>query len=334
MTSRATLELRAAARRMRALASEWSGANRKARAHLDGSRAALLMYHRILPREKAEALAVEPGMFVTPETFRRHLDWLRESFRVLPLHEIVSRLAAGQDLPEGACAITFDDGWRDNLEHALPALEAAGLPATVFLVSERVGTNGPFWPDEVCRRLGVLPEDARRDLAAELGAEAAVDPVEGLLAAWKDLSERERAPRLDQLRSAAPDTLTAERELLDWDEATRMAGAGIDLESHGATHAILTGLPADEIASELSRSLGQLRERGHARHGLLAYPSGRNDDQVRRLAREAGYRAAVTVELGLASSRSDPFGLPRLGLHDDISATRAEWFRLVPGSGL
>jgi peptidoglycan/xylan/chitin deacetylase (PgdA/CDA1 family) len=279
-------------------------------------------------------MAVEPGMFVTPETFRRHLDWLRQEFRVLPLPEIVSRLAEGKDLPRGACAITFDDGWRDNLEHGLPALVAAGLPATVFLVSERVGTKGAFWPDEVCRRLGGLPPRHRAELAAELGASTSADPIQALLAAWKGLSERERTPLLERLRGAAPDHTPGHREILDWHEVERMAQSGIDLESHCATHPILTGLPRDEAASELGRSLEQLRARGYARYSLLAYPNGGNDAVVRRLASEAGYRAAVTVERGLASSACDPFAIPRLALHDDVSATRAEFLRIIPGIAL
>ncbi len=326
--------LRTGLRRLRALAYEWSGTNRRARARLDGSRAAVLMYHRVLPRAQAEQRVVEPGMFVTPETFARHLDWLAQQFRVLPLHEIASRLADGAALPPTACAITFDDGWRDNLDFALPALERAGLPATIFLVSERVGTPGVFWPDEVSRRLSGLPEAERRAVARELGAAHASDPVQAVLAAWKDLSEADREPRLERLRAAAADPIPPERELLDWEEVERLAQAGIDLESHCATHAILTGLPRSDAASELSRSLAQLRERGHARHALLAYPSGANDSHVRELAREAGYRAAVTVENGLASRRSDPLALPRLGLHDDVSSTRAEFLRIVPGAGL
>ncbi len=67
------------------------------------------------------------------------------------------------------CAITFDDGWRDNWKHAVPELERRGLPATVFVVSERVRIAGAFWPDELLRRLDPLPATKRRDLAQRLG---------------------------------------------------------------------------------------------------------------------------------------------------------------------
>jgi peptidoglycan/xylan/chitin deacetylase (PgdA/CDA1 family) len=326
---------RALARRLRAEWTVRSGAAARARARLDGTCAALLMYHRVLPRERAEARAVEPGMFVTPDTFERHLDWMAEAFRVLPLAEIVAALAAGRRLPSGACAITFDDGWADNAAYALPALAARGMPATVFLVTERVGTSGAFWPDEVCRRVAAAPTAAARRAAERFAPERGGDPSEALLAAFKALPEAERGEALDALRRELPlGGADDERELLTWGEVRAMAASGIAFESHGASHAILTGLPDAEARRELGAARERLREHGVGEAGLFAYPSGAWNARVRELVREAGHRAALATDSGLASAASDPFALPRIGLHDDVSASRAEFLRLVPGDAL
>jgi peptidoglycan/xylan/chitin deacetylase (PgdA/CDA1 family) len=328
--------LAAAARRLRARLGAWCGAHARARARLDGTRGAILMYHRVLPPEVARARAVQPGMYVTPETFARQLDWLQQGFAPLPLAELVGRLAGGRPLPPRACAISFDDGWRDNFEHALPELSRRGLPATVFLVSRRVGTRGAFWPDEVARALAGLAPDAARAALAALGTAPGGEPSEAAIRHLKSLSEPARAEALARLREhlgAAADA-EPERELLDWPEIEQMARAGIDFESHAASHALLPALAREEAARELAESLHALRERGHARHALLAYPNGSHDPCVRSLARAAGYRAAFTTERGLASFGADSFALPRLGLHQDVSASRAEFHRLVPGSGL
>jgi peptidoglycan/xylan/chitin deacetylase (PgdA/CDA1 family) len=291
------------------------------------------MYHRVLPRSEAEQLAVEPGMYVTPETFRRHLDWLQQDFRVLSLSDILSRLEANQPLPRGACALTFDDGWKDNHDHALPALRAAEMPATVFLVSERVGTEGAFWPDEVCRRMQRMSSDGQRAVAEQVGVHGLREPIDDTLTALKALSEDDRQLALDRIRQdSGGEAEPARRELLDWQEVERMAGAGIEFESHGASHAILTGLDPERAASELRRSLQQLEERGHARARILAYPSGGYDARVLELSRQAGYRAAVTTELGLAAAESDPLALPRVGLHEGASATRVAFRRVMPGA--
>jgi peptidoglycan/xylan/chitin deacetylase (PgdA/CDA1 family) len=290
------------------------------------------MYHRVLPAEEVSRRAVEPGMYVTPGSFARQLSWLEARFRVLPLHELVARFEQRRALPRSACAITFDDGWRDNYTHALPELARRGLPATVFVVTERVGTEGSFWPDEVCLRMAPLSELDRRRLAAELGAVSSGDAVEGLLGHMKDLSELERGVALDELRAATEEPPDLGRELLHWDELDRLSRAGIDVESHGATHAILTGLPDEQVERELRSARETLLERGHGRHALLAYPSGAHDDRVSRIARGVGYRAGFTVERGLAHEAVDRMALPRLSVHEDISHTRAEFLLRVPGS--
>ena len=312
----------------------WSGQSAHERSRLDGTCAAILMYHRVLPRDEAERLRVEPGMFVTPRTFGRHLDWLAKEFKVLPLHEIVSRLESDGALPKHACAVTFDDGWLDNAHHALPALAARGLPATIFVVTDRVGTRGGFWPDEICRRLAPLTGPGRRAVLRQAGLELADDATDTALSALKLLQEHDRPNHLEAIRRGTTDPDGEMRELLDWDELARLAESGIEIESHAASHAILTGVTREVAASELARSLATLRLRGHARHALLAYPSGGFDAGVVELAREAGYRAAFTTQVGLTNATDDPHARPRIAVHEDISRTRAEFLRWVPGPAL
>lgn len=325
--------LRRTLRSLRAELLERSGANARARARLDGGCAAILMYHRVLPAAEARRLAVEPGMYVTPETFACQLDWLQESYRVLPLEELLARMADDAPLPEGACALTFDDGWRDNHVYAAPALAARGLPATVFVVSDRVGSEGAYWPDEVCRGVARMTPDAARALARSLGAGGG-DPSAALLAHLKAAAPAAFERDLAQLREAWGPAVPGGRELLDWDELAELEAAGFRVASHGASHALLTRIDASAAADDLRRARDTLRERGFAGADLLAYPSGAHDAAVRALAREAGYRAALTVEPGLARPGQDPFALPRIGLHEDVSSTRAAFHRAVPGFGL
>ena len=320
--------LRRAARRIRAELYTRSGVDRRVRRRLDGTCAAILAYHRVLPADVAARACVEPGMFVTPESFRLHLACLSRDFRVLPLRELVARLLAGERLPERSCAISFDDGWRDNHDHAWPALREAGVPATIFLVTDRVGTAGDFWPDEVARRAGSLTPDR----LAALGVGTAAAPT--LIEELKQLPEGERERRLDVLRAATPDLAPPGRQLLDWDEVHAMARDGIDFESHAASHTMLTALPAARVLDELSRSRATLREYGLGAGGLLAYPNGSFNADVMESARRAGYAAAFTIEPALAKLGHPLHRLPRIGLHEDVSGSAAEFHWLVPGRGL
>lgn len=327
------MSLRRTLRLGRAVLQCAAGVDRSARARLDGRRAAVLMYHRVMPTERAERDAVEEAMYVTPETFARHCTWLAETFEVLPLSEIERRLAAGQRLPERACAITFDDGWLDNLEFAVPELERRGLPATIFAVADRVGTAAAFWPDEVCRRMAPLDASDAAEVLGAFGLEAAGDATDALLDHLKGIPEAERDGALATVRAHTPaPASTPSRELMDWDELDRAARAGVEIESHGASHAILTGLDDATLARELEHARSVLQDHGHGRGRTLAYPSGALDDRVVAAAREAGYRAAVTTAPGLVSWGADPLRWPRIGLHEDIARSRVEFLYAVPGA--
>jgi peptidoglycan/xylan/chitin deacetylase (PgdA/CDA1 family) len=318
-------------RRARAVAHDRLGLTTRAHRRLDGSCAAILNYHRVIPESQARRDFVEPGVYVTPESFGQQLDWLNRYFRVLPLHEVGRALLDRRSLPERACSITFDDGWQDNYEHALPELARRGLPATIFVVTRRVGSDGAFWPDEVCRRVAPLSERDQHELASRLGVGVGPPTLNDLLEFLKRQPEDDRNEVLDELRSHTEAPRSRGRELMNWDELGRLSGAGIDIESHGATHAILTGLRHDQAVAEMRDSLADLRARGLGRHGLLAYPSGGYDGGVMKAAREVGYRAAVTIEDGLASKASDVFALPRLCVHQGIASSREEFLFKIPG---
>jgi len=137
-----------AVHRSRAALRSASGSLRR---RLDGVRGAdaLLMYHRVLP-DAADASAIEPGMYVRASTFERHLEVVRSRWELATLSSIVR--SPRDDRPR--VALTFDDGWRDNLETAWPILQRHGATATIFLVTDwcEAGRNGEgmfMRPDEI-----------------------------------------------------------------------------------------------------------------------------------------------------------------------------------------
>jgi peptidoglycan/xylan/chitin deacetylase (PgdA/CDA1 family) len=105
-----------------------------------GHGAVVLCYHDIGtdPENRTE-------YYLAPELLRAHIEWLRSwGFTVVPLAEIVDRLIAGRDL-DGLVAVTFDDALLGVGTEAVRVLEALQAPATVFVVSETLGTEPPFW---------------------------------------------------------------------------------------------------------------------------------------------------------------------------------------------
>ena len=105
----------------------------------------ILMYHRIADEP------VDPwGLAVSPARFEEQLQVLRRTRHPLPLTDFVHRLVAGT-LPARAVALTFDDGYADNLFAGKPRLVAADIPATVFLATGYLDRTGEFWWDELAR---------------------------------------------------------------------------------------------------------------------------------------------------------------------------------------
>jgi peptidoglycan/xylan/chitin deacetylase (PgdA/CDA1 family) len=118
--------------------------------HLDAlllrKAAVVVAFHRV-----QRGADVSDSLTVNPERFEEYCRFFRRHFRVVPLRELVDKLERGQT-PGRELAITFDDGYRDNFENAMPILESLSLPATFFIVSQWIETDVvPFWD----RRLGV-----------------------------------------------------------------------------------------------------------------------------------------------------------------------------------
>src|ERR1019366_4751846 len=82
-----------------------------------------------------------PSMLVSRRMLERHLDWLGRRFRFISLDELGARLEAKDGREDPVAAITFDDGYRDFYDHALPLLKRKGIPAAVFVVTDLVGTR-------------------------------------------------------------------------------------------------------------------------------------------------------------------------------------------------
>jgi peptidoglycan/xylan/chitin deacetylase (PgdA/CDA1 family) len=269
----------------------------------------ILMYHRVVPRSEVSATFVQPGMYVTPDTFERHLRFLTAHFRILSFQDLCTRWRDGAwEHGERYCALTFDDGWLDNYRYAYPLLRACHAPATIFLPTDLIGTDTWLWSD----RLGYLLERDRRVNGP--------DEVDSLIEHAKTLSDDAREHLLDTLAETTGVRRPAGRCFLNWDEAREMSRHGIAFGSHTCTHAILTRVHGAALEREVRRSLDTLREQRVNHVPVLAYPNGDHTSEVAAATRAAGYDAAVTTNPGLESSHpADLFRLKRIGVHEDVS---------------
>lgn len=311
---------------------------------LTRGKVAILMYHRVL--EPEETAGVQPGMYVTTETFRKHMRFLSAHFKVISFQELLERLKT-KSFKDAAryCVITFDDGWRDNYDHAYPVLREYGFPATIFLATAYVGTSKWFWPE----RLAYLLKDL--DSAGQAGYFC--ETLSGLMQKYGISCQRqgawgEQADRIIEMLKARPpeeiisllagleDLLRkecpAKRLLLSWAEVEEMSRCGVSFGSHTANHRILDGLSDHEIRTELEVSKSELLRRDINFVPVFCYPNGNYNPRVVRLVKEAGYEAAVNTRPGfLRAGADDLHTLNRIGVHNDISSTTSTFAFLISG---
>lgn len=300
----------------------------------------VLTYHRILPADDHRVATEEPGMMVTPETFRCHLHWLKAQFELIGLGAWVDRARRGATLPLRACAITFDDGWRDNFEFALPILREADVPATVFVVSHRVGTNGVFWPNRIARVLSMTEALADCASAAWLRKLAGTptsrvltpNEISKVIAACKILADQELSERLNRVEQELGLGPWPERLLLNWDEICTMVESRlVEIGSHTCHHIRLNdAISARDTDREVVESQRLLQERlGHPVR-LFCYPNGNISPRALGLVQQH-YDAAVTTQRGINSSANPIHQLARIGIHEDISRCQSDFFARLSG---
>jgi peptidoglycan/xylan/chitin deacetylase (PgdA/CDA1 family) len=278
----------------------------------------ILIYHRVLP----EPDPLFPGEVDRIE-FDRQLRLLKSMFNVIPLIEGVRRLRAGTLPPRAAC-ITFDDGYADNAEIALPLLQRHGVHATFFVATGFLD-GGRMWNDTVIETVRRAPGgqiDARplglgvhpaRSVAERQGA---IGALIGQLK-YLDLDQRlEQVSRLAELvGSPLPDDLMMRSE-----QVRQLHQAGMEIGGHTVRHPILATLAPEAARAEIANGKRALEELIGDQVRLFAYPNGKPGTDYRaehvEMVRELGFEGAVSTAWGAGRGSPDLFQLPRFSPWD------------------
>jgi peptidoglycan/xylan/chitin deacetylase (PgdA/CDA1 family) len=316
-------------------------------------RALILMYHRIT------RLPNDPHLLaVTPEHFAEHLDIIRQMGHPISLSDLAQAIQKGR-VPNRAIAVTFDDGYADNLHEAKPLLDAAGVPVTVFVTAGQVGSPQEFWWDELDRiflQPGTLPTSLQLTIqntwfAWDLGASATYTPADHLCdRAWhlesptdptprhqlfKALFERllplavhERQACLQAVRQwAGLDTpgRATHRALTTSELRELQQGGLVEIGAHTFTHPTLASLsPADQQV-EIRQSKQILESCLGQRVTSFAFPSGSYNPETLQILQEEEFGCACNSQTAPVWPGTDRFQMPRLGVRDMKVAAFVRW---------
>lgn len=297
----------------------------------------VMMYHRVLPNNHPNIATEQPGMYVSPETLRMHLEVLKENFTLVHLEDWLADASAGRKLPRRACAITFDDGWRDNYDYAFPILKRAAAPATIYLVSNFVGTRYVFWPNMLARLLASgdgsrwsrLPPWLRTILP-QANAKMTSTEIDEIISLCKQYSDSEMLTALNGIF----DHSTGDRDLMNWSEIDEMQASGlIKFGSHTRRHTRLPLIKAsEELEDEILGSREEIGQYIRVAPTTFCYPNGDTSNEAVKIVRKE-YAGAVTTQAGWNSRSTDRFLLRRIGVHEDVSRTSVSFISRLAGIG-
>lgn len=280
----------------------------------------VLLYHEVLPDD-----VTLPAWTIVRETeFLLQMRYLRSHFDVVTMDQAKERVAGRTHAARPFAVVTFDDGYRGNLEIVAPIMESMGLPFLVYVATEAIIENRLYWHDQIINLLNVkediqisIEREGRREVIT-IRKHAAGNSrwlgIQRLLSILKLMSPADReaaVKRITSRRSAAPSVLA----MLTEEELKLLAGVGsVSIGAHTHRHELLDQLAPEEIIETIRTSNNHiLRITGTVpRH--FAYPNGNHNQFVSNLVHDSGYETAVTTMRGFWSDKTTMLNIPRLGI--------------------
>jgi len=294
----------------------------------------ILLYHRIV------SLDSDPlSLAVSPANFEEHLRVLGR-FQVARLHEIL------EPTVEVRVAITFDDGYADNLTSAEPLLRAHASPATIFVVSGAVGSGREFWWDRLERLCFQGAVDARVDETEEYPFIDLRGEDSRIASFWRvnDFMIQRHPNRIERVLAQLERKVGIYAEArsshlpLSVEELQKLAASPvIDIGAHSVSHPRLSILAKSEQEREISSSKNMLETMTRMPVRSFSYPYGSRDAFSRfsmSVARRSGYELACANIPGSVRERSSQFRLNRFLVRnwtgDEFLGRIRQWAGVIP----
>lgn len=301
----------------------------------------ILGYHRV-----AEGSWDPYSLSITPRNFAEQLAILSEFARPVSLEQLAHNRSEGR-FPPGAVAVTFDDGYADNLTAATPLLEREGIPATLFVATDFLG--GGFWWDELAQMMAPpmpLPERLTAKVAGRVrewsvdsdGEDGRARLLMTVHEALRPLPPADRERTIGELRGSVGQV--AERpahRALEPEELIRLSGNRlIEIGAHSRSHPCLDELSDAEQRGEIEESKRRLEELTGTPVASFSYPNGCNSEKSRYILRHCGFDRACASHPDVVRRGSDRYRLPRFWVPDwpgeRFGRWLKRWLRRTPSS--
>jgi peptidoglycan/xylan/chitin deacetylase (PgdA/CDA1 family) len=268
-------------------------------------------------------------MILSTELFDSQMAELARRYAVLSLDDVLEHYRERRPFPRRAVHVTFDDGYADNFEHALPILSRHSIPATFFLTTGPIDRRDLLWWDELGSALLALA--GQKPSQTEGALQAGPPPLRPILKrifetpgtpvglidhCTRILNDADEFARQETVAAlvalAAPYRNGPPRRLmLTWEEVRAMQREGMTMGAHTVNHAYLDELDDATGFREVGQCLERIEQETGVRPRAFSYPAGRTTDRSRNWLDRAGVRLALTTRGGRNRSDEDRFALKR-----------------------
>ena len=283
---------------------------------------AILMYHRVLPDEQIKE-DLDIGLAISCSNFEKQIKMLKSKYKIYSMDEFIDNLKKGKN--EFILTITFDDGYKDNLLHALPVLEKFEVPAIIYITTNFLKQNVDLWWYELMETI-----QNRSTISfnyEKQNFDFILKNQKQKFSAYNNLRKTFLKLRIDkQIELLKIITGTKKRKnyskiCLNQEEVKILDNNNlITIGSHGHNHLNFKILSNEEIQYEINKSLEVLE--GLLNHKIkhFCYPyGGKNQASVREynIIEKANFDSAVTGRV-YPIKHYNPFSLPRIYVGKNI----------------
>jgi peptidoglycan/xylan/chitin deacetylase (PgdA/CDA1 family) len=279
----------------------------------------VVRYHCIQPAFD-ESNAFLRGIVHLSSDFEQHMAIIARNFHPVSLEDIYQAQVQGKPLPRRSVCVTFDDGFKDNLEIAAPIMEKHGVVGTIYVTTGLLKNEINPWFVRVRRAFHISTEKTypgmegtAYDLDDPAGRRAGFLEASRLCATSTGEKQQDLVQKVEQYLSVAP---LDEYMMMTEEQVRQTAERGHIIGSHTVAHPNMAHVPAAILQQELVESKAALDGlTGRSCHHF-SYPrpilSPHYTEATGAAARAAGYVTAVTCTDGLVRPDDDLMAIKRI----------------------
>ena len=274
----------------------------------------ILLYHRVGPQA-----APFFGTSVSPIVFEKQIRFLKRNYKIIDFQDLKLfnfNYRSYKDL----VILTFDDGYRDNFLYAYPILKKYGIPATIFLATDFIGTGKLLWPDKLAwilyeasaipTRSSLMYHKISKEIIHHVvnfyryRSAMRIKSLEQLASILKKHSEEQLEDILSALTKVCKIKAWPEgniHPMLSWKEVEIMSANYISFGSHTKSHPFLSNTTLDRVKIEIAKSRKEIEKHIQKPVTTFAYPYGKRDDYTKsavEILKEEGFEYACSSERG------------------------------------